>query len=248
MISEAIAEFMNKNYPEFGEKSLSFPEQAVDYGLSTQALVLTDSELDEVAQDSTERDKLKMLIKSQVKKGAVSEIEVFNWAKKSEDTLLMAVFWSFEQSSLQKLLGAKQKNQELDVIILLSKQQKFVIIEVKSDHSGIVPSDALTTLKQSKIFADKLFNILGIKESENWEYIPLVALPNVESREKLHQKYHPHLDHILTKTELKTDLTKCIPLNEDEYEDVSSYKTIRSLLAASYHANAVNKWNWRSAV
>ena len=34
-LSEAIAEFMNENYPEFGEKSVSFPEQAVDFGLST---------------------------------------------------------------------------------------------------------------------------------------------------------------------------------------------------------------------
>ena len=247
MISEAIAEFMNENYPEFGEKSLSFPEHAVDYGLSTQALVLTDRELDEVALplDSKEKDKLKVFINTQVKKGAVSEIEVFNWAKKCEDKLLMAIFWSFEQSNLQKLLGTKQENQELDVIVLLAKQRKCIIIEVKSDHSGKVPSNALTTLKQSKIFTNNLFNILGIKESENWEYIPLVALPNVESRDKLDKEYrtvyHKELDHILTKAELKTDLLQVIHLKENEYKDVSSYKTILSFLAASYHANAVKK-------
>ena len=246
-ISEAIAEFMNENYPEFGEKSLSFPEHAVDYGLSTQALVLTDRELDEVALplDSKEKDKLKVFMKTQVKKGAVSEIEVFNWAKKCEDKLLMAIFWSFEQSNLQKLLGTKQENQELDVIVLLAKQRKCIIIEVKSDHSGKVPSNALTTLKQSKIFTNNLFNILGIKESENWEYIPLVALPNVESRDKLDKEYrtvyHKELDHILTKAELKTDLLQVIHLKENEYKDVSSYKTILSFLAASYHANAVKK-------
>ena len=32
-----------------------------------------------------------------------------------------------------------------------------------------------------------------------------------------------------------------IELNEDEYEDVSSYKKIVSLLAASYHATPVKK-------
>ena len=233
-IREAITQFMNENYPEFGERSVSFPEQAVDYGLPTQALVLTDDELNKVAHslDSKESNKLKKFMKTQVQKGAVSEFEVFNWAKKCENKLLMAVIWSFDQSCSQKLMGTEQRNQEMDVIILLAKQRKFIIIEVTSDNYGKVPSNALKTLTNAKIFADQLFNIVGILESENWEYISFVALPNVKSRDKLHQKAQLH--HILTQAELKTDLLKVINLNEGGYEDVSSYKTILSLLAASY--------------
>ena len=242
-ISEATAKFMNEYYPEFGEKSLSFPEQAVDYGLSTQAMLLTDNELVKVEErlDNSQKCKFVDFMKTKVKKGKVSEIEVFNFAKKCENKLLMAVFWSFDQSCLHRLIGTEKTNQEMDIIILLAKQRKFIVIEVKSDHSRRVPSNALTTLKHAKTFADKLFNILGIKESEQWEYIPFVALPNVESRDRLHHRYHSHLHHILTQTELKTDLLRLIKLNEDEYDDVSSYKTILSLLAASYHANAVKK-------
>ena len=51
-------------------------------------------------------------MKTKVKKGAVSEIEVFNFAKKSDETLLMATFWSFDQSCLQRLMGTEQRNQE----------------------------------------------------------------------------------------------------------------------------------------
>ena len=47
-IKEATTELMNENYPKFGEMSLSFPEQAVAYGLPTQALVLADDEVDAV--------------------------------------------------------------------------------------------------------------------------------------------------------------------------------------------------------
>ena len=44
-ISEATTKFMIENYPTFVEKSLSFPEQSVDYGLPTQALLLEEDEL-----------------------------------------------------------------------------------------------------------------------------------------------------------------------------------------------------------
>ena len=243
-IVDATLQFMNDNYSKFGEESLSFPEQAVDYGLSTQALVLTDDELDQVAErlDGGQKYKFEDFMKTKVKKGAVSEIEVFNFAKKSENKLLMALFWSFDQSCLQKLMGTEQTNQEMDVIILLAKQRKFIVIEVKSDHSGRVPTSALTTLKHAKTFVEQVFKILGIQESECWEYVPLIALPNVESRDKIHQKYCAQLDHILTQTEFKKDLLNVIQIKEDvSYEDVSSYKKILSLLAASYHSTAVKK-------
>ena len=241
-IKEAATEFMYENYPTFGEKSLSFPEQAVDYGLPTQALLLTKAEQDKVANclDPCEKDKFKEFMKTKVEKGAVSEIEVFKFANKSEDKLLMATFWSFNQSCLQKLIPTEElkNNQEMDVIIILAKQRKFIIIEVKSDQSGNVPSKALKTLKSAETFAHQVFNILGVQESENWEYIPLVALPNVASRDKLKQSQQ---DHILTKTELESDLSKVFQLNEDEYEDVSTYKKLLSFLAASYHATSVKK-------
>ena len=223
-IKEATTELMNENYPKFGEMSLSFPEQAVDYGLRTQALVLADDEVDAVANrlNTSEKNKFKDFIKTKVKKGAVSEIEVFNFAKKCEEKLLMATFWSFDQSCLQKLMGTEQRNQEMDVIIILAKQRKFIIIEVKSDQSGKVPANALATLKNAETFAHQVFNILGIKESEHWEYIPLVALPNVERRDHLDQKYLSKSNHILTKTELQSDLSEVIQLKESEYKDVSS--------------------------
>ena len=153
----------------------------------------------------------------------------------------MATFWSFDQSSLHKLMGTEQRNQEMDVIIILDRQRKFIIIEVKSDQSGKIPANALTTLKNAETFAHQVFKILGIEESEHWEFIPLVALPNVVSREKLDREYRSKSNHILTKTEIKSDLSKVIQLTENEYEDLSSYKTILGSLAASYHATAVKK-------
>ena len=244
-LTEATAQFMNENYPQFGEESLSFPQQIVDYGLSTQALLLSEKEFEKLA------DSLEPVEKGNLKnhrthiKGAEAEINVFNFVNKSKDEVLMATFWSFNQSCLQKLMGTRQRNQELDVIVLLAKQRKFIVIEVKSDHSGRVPSNALTTLENAKTFADQVFNILGITMLEPWEYIPLVALPNVKSRDQLDGKYSSHLEFILTQTELKSDLLNVMQIKRDEYEDVSSYKQILSLLAASYYATAVKKGGTR---
>ena len=110
-ISEAAAELMNEHYPTLGEKGISFPEQAVDFGLSTQAPLLTDEEVEQVVEslDTSEKHKFQGFMKTKVKKGAVSEIEVFNFVKKSEDKLLMTTYWSYVQSCLQKLLGIEQK-------------------------------------------------------------------------------------------------------------------------------------------
>ena len=110
-ISEATTKFMTENYPTFGDKSLSFPEQTVDYGLPTQALLLEEDELEKVSHglDNSEKSKFEKFMKTQVMKGAVSEIEVFNFAKKNEDTLLMATFWSYDQCCFQKLMGIQQK-------------------------------------------------------------------------------------------------------------------------------------------
>ena len=54
---------MNENYPKFRMISLAFPDQAIDYGLSTQAPVLPDDEVDAVANrlDTSEKEKLKTL-------------------------------------------------------------------------------------------------------------------------------------------------------------------------------------------
>ena len=90
---------------------------------------------------------------------------------------------------------------------LIAKQRKLIVSEVKSDHSGEVPSKARATLMNTKTFADLVFNILGIQDSENWEYIPLVALPNVEGRDKLDRKYCSHLEYIITQTELNSDIS-----------------------------------------
>ena len=245
-VYEAITEFMKENYPNFGEKSLSFPEQAVDYGLRTQALVLTDAEIDTLAKGlpvKGEKEKFLAYEQTQVNKGAVSEIEVFNWAKKSEDLNLMSTFWSYDQKCLHELLGIKPaKNQEIDVIVILAKYRKVLIIEVKSSGGNLPVIDkACKTLENAKTFVNQVFHILGIEESEKWEFIPLIALPNVESREKLNTKGHDYiLDHILTKTELERDLIDVLQINQS-YEDVSVYRDILSLLAASYHATAVKK-------
>ena len=69
-IREATAQFMNENYPKLGEESFSFPEQVDDYGLSTQAPVLTDDELNKVAEslDTTEQHKFQDFKKTKNKK------------------------------------------------------------------------------------------------------------------------------------------------------------------------------------
>ena len=240
-IAEATAQFMNENYPKFGEESLSFPEQIVDYGLSTQALLLSEKEFKEfaISLESTEMGNLRN--QRTHMKGAEAEIKVVDFVNKSKDEVLMATFWSYNQSSLQKLMGTQQRNQEMDVIILLAKQRKFIVIEVKSDHSGRVPSNALTTLEKAKTFADQVFKILGIRLLEHWEFLPLVALPNVKHRDMIEVKDRSHLKYILTETELKSDLLNVMQIKRDEYEDVSSYKQILSLLAASYHSTTVKK-------
>ena len=65
-----------------------------------QAPILHADELEEVAEhvDTSEKHKFLDFMKTKVDKGAVSEIEVFNFAKKSQDNHLMATFWSFDQS------------------------------------------------------------------------------------------------------------------------------------------------------
>ena len=240
-ITEATAQFMKEKYPKFWEESLSFPEQIVDYGLSTQALLLPETEFKKFADslESTEKGHLKNQ-RTHIK-GAEAEINLFNYVNKSKDKVLMATFWSFNQSSLQKLMGTDQKNQELDVIVLLAKQRKFIVIEVKSDSSGKVSDNALKTLENAKTFADQVFNILGITMSEHWEYIPLVALPHVKSRDEVDGKYSSYLKYILTQDELNKDLLSVLQLNKDTYEDTTSYTQILSLLAASYHVAAVKK-------
>ena len=96
---------------------------------------------------------------------------------------------------------------------LIAKQRKLIVSEVKSDHSGEVPSKARATLMNTKTFADLVFNILGIQDSEIWEYIPLVALPNVEGRDKLDRKYCSHLEYIITQTELNSDISSKVWCN-----------------------------------
>ena len=72
--SEAVDRFMQENCPEFKEKeSVSFPQEMVDCGLSTQALLYTDEEA----------RNLEAVIKNHrtLITGAEAEIKIFDFLK-----------------------------------------------------------------------------------------------------------------------------------------------------------------------
>ena len=120
--------------------------------------------------------------------GAKNEVKVFNYLKHCLQDSTTAMFWSYKQEDVWKFIGTSpSENQEYDIILLLPESKQFIVIEVKSYESN-VKVKSLNSLKKGLHFYNHLKQFIGEKMFNNWEYIPVLALPNVKTRQDIENK------------------------------------------------------------
>ena len=273
---EAADCFAGRYLPNLDTQSISLPQEIVDYGTTTQAFNISTEERKEVASNMTgnsqeepnihlEKEKYKFDRIWEHLEGAKHEISVFKYVKESLRGV-SAMFWSYQQSKTMVFFGSKDKikNQEYDIILLLSQYRKFIIIEVKS-HLEFQGKD-LNSLKQGKIFFEYLNsyveketkqtcgNLVNDDKDTKWEYIPVLALPRKLRRDvknpRHSQENHPkdRLDFVLiTAEEFRSNFLdiliqdKIIDQNFCQEEVGDNYKTFVKMLYVSALSQKVNK-------
>ena len=94
-----------------------------------------------------------------------------------------ALLHGYDRGMFNKFIGERKgKNQEFDFFVIFGEFQKFVHVEVKSDCKG---GGAIDQLKKGKQFWNEVRTALGDDEYKDWGYIPVLALPNAENKDKV---------------------------------------------------------------
>ena len=94
-----------------------------------------------------------------------------------------ALLHGYDRGMFNKFIGERKgKNQEFDFFVIFGEFQKFVHVEVKSDCKG---GGAIDQLRKGKQFWNEVRTALGDDEYKDWGYIPVLALPNAENKDKV---------------------------------------------------------------
>ena len=247
--------FAEKYLPDLSKKSVSLPRERVDYGCSTQVF-LSDKQRGK-AEFANEKEESDFHKYKNFTTGAEAEINVLKYIEKSIDGPF-AMFWSYTQLKTYRFLGIKEENkitdkpgdwnteQEYDLLILLPRQKLFVIFEVKS-YVGKLQKKTLDPLIRGKRFFYYLQEYIGDK---SWRYVPVVALPNVESRDKAQSsRFEQKLDFVLvTADTMKNNnfldvLMQKNVIAEDQSNNIPdiTYMKLAKILYASAHAQEVTR-------
>ena len=194
------SEWFANEYPdlrlnELDKTSVSLPEEIVSFGKGKEGFHLSQKEREDFKKHlKNEKDKNDFVQLGKHMDGAAVEISVFDILRKSLDAkgLLYSIFHSFKQMQTYRFLGIKEKNktgamenwrteQEYDIILVLPKYKRFIVVEVKNSQEF-----AKSQLK-SLIVGQQFFDNLRSEHllSTEWEYIPVLALPNKKQRDKL---------------------------------------------------------------
>ena len=196
------SEWFANEYPDLrlndlDKTSVSLPEELVSFGKGKEGF----------HQPPTERENFKKHFRNDKDEGdftqlcnhmdgAATEMSVFDFLRKSLDAkgLLYSIFHSFKQMQTYRFLGIKEKDkktgemknwsieQEYDIILVLPNYKRFIVVEVKNSSEF-----KATYLKKSLKVGQQFLDNLKSKEllSTEWEYIPVLALPNMKQRDKL---------------------------------------------------------------
>ena len=259
--------FAEKYLPfDFDKQSISLPLEVVDLGLPTQGVILPDAEREKI-MSSLKRDKNVFKEHGEQIRGAQNEIAVLKYIQKSMNGP-SALFWSYSQLKTYRFLGIQEMkrdkhengcldehgvpifidwfhDQEFDIILLLPEHKLFVVVEVKSYNNRIDPN-TLDPLINGKQFFTDLQKYIGV---ESWNYIPIVALPNVETRDKAENvELKQKLDFVtVTAEEMKADFMRVLLKNKNitkvqpNCPTDETYKTLVKFLYASAHSEPVSK-------
>ena len=214
-LKSAFEKFMAENIPKFKTESFTIPKDIVDFGgTRTQAPLFTDAE--------AENQELSVKNHRSFVRGEMSETVVFDFIKRSAENNQLAAFYSFKQAVFNYLMREDQMldifqvpklpSQEYDFIIV-TKSKKIIHIEVKGGESANFNTvkKALKQLEKGKTFIEKMVNIVGQDTGCKWEWIPVLAFPNVENFEtfielsnnpNLLKALKDQLIFVLTKNEL----------------------------------------------
>ena len=194
------SEWFANEYPDLrlndlDKTSVSLPEEIVSFGKGKEGFHLSQKEREDFKKHlKNEKDKNDFVQLGKHMDGAAVEISVFDILRKSLDAkgLLYSIFHSFKQMQTYRFLGIKEKNktgamenwrteQEYDIILVLPKYKRFIVVEVKNSQEF-----AKSQLK-SLIVGQQFFDNLRSEHllSTEWEYIPVLALPNMKQRYNL---------------------------------------------------------------
>ena len=228
------------------KESVYFPQEIVDYGKSTQAVILpTEERMAISAGIASSKEKSKFHEMWKHLKGTSCEISVFNYIKDSTRGL-SALFWSYDQIKTKIFLGSSDRtSQEYDVILVLAKQRKFVVVEVKS-YTNKAQKKTLEPLTKGRTFFKDLKRSIGQDLFEDWEYIGVVALPNVLARDQLKNRsiFEKEKIVLITAKEMCScnflDVLQLQKHKKQSYANIA-YKSLVKLLFAAQYAAVVNK-------
>ena len=249
--------FAEKYLPGLEAERISLPKEVVDFGLTIQGFQpLPDGEKETITSSMTDKkDQTNFNDHGKLMKGAENEISVWEFIQKSVHRP-SALFWSYKQMKTYRFLGVQEKNkktgilgdwtteQEYDMILLLPQHRVFVVVEVKS-YASKVQKKTLDPLVVGHTFFTNLQKYIG---DEGWKYIPIVALPNVETRDKAENvNLRQHLDFVLItaeemKDELISVLVKDNKIKEQPNHPIDeAYTLLTKVLYASAHSQQVSK-------
>ena len=262
---KAAVEFTNKYLPELDLNSVYFPDKIVDFLLPTQCPIPitedTNSNNDHKERlkipftedtnfNNDHKERLKMLGLKKKFKGNSAEIDVFKFIQISLKSKLCALFLSVNQMNMFVLTGdtalPEPKNSEFDIVCILPEYYKIIIVEVKSHkkyNAALLKPKILEQVEKGRRFCKWMKMYACEDKLEEFQYIPVLALPNIKKRSEVKLK-----DVIvISSEEMKKNFLGVLMEAKDSHmtkrtsSDLKDYRTIVQLMFSSCHAARVAK-------
>ena len=230
---EAAEEFSKRYFPDLGKKSISLPEEVTDHGHSTQAVFLSKKENEALLKTITNtKDREKFGNLQTHLKGSGSEIAVWNYLKKCLKSTKTAMFWSFKPKRFRTFIGKPNKDeQEFDIMVILPDYKKFIMVEIKNGQNTKVIRKAQDQLKKGKKFFEEITAFLGEDLFNDWEFVPVIALPNFSNKTEV--KIGDISEMLLTKKEISDNFFEPLTFEKIPSNQCKSYEILIKILFAS---------------
>ena len=246
---EAAREFSKRWLPPLNKKSVFVPETIVDHGHTTQAVFLSDVEnmlLQSKIEDKKETEKFKLLTNTHLR-GSTSELQVWNYIKNSEsiNKTLVTMILSYKIKDFNYFLDyvpySAEGEQEFDIILVLPEYKCFIMFEVKSFQATKTLRKPQAQLENGFQFFQTIISYLGKEEFQGWEFIPVIALPNVFSLDQV--KCKEFKEKVITQAEMRKDILDVLNVSKTDSSGLSEYESLAMLLIASKHFERVKEEN-----
>ena len=244
---EAATEFSKRWLPPLNKKSIFVPETIVDHGHTTQAVFLSAEEnmqLKSTIKDEKEKEKFHQLTNNHMR-GSTSELKVWNYVTNSEaiNKTLVTMLLSYKIKNFNLFLNHAhyEGEQEFDIILILPEYKRFVMFEVKSFQETKTLKKPQAQLEKGNQFYEKVIGYLGRETFQSWEFIPVIALPNASSLDRVKCKGYKEI--VITQEEMRSDILDVLKLSKVDTADFSEYENLAKLLVASKHFVKVKEEN-----